>query len=1221
MINKYVLNSEAKENEEIKGQLSSEIKQLKMQLDQKIDNKSNKEDSNRNLTDSDKLLRDECHRLRLELESKNESLQQLRSELKLNLNQLNETKKMMELKETRLIDLEQNEDFLNKCLDDTRNKLDHAKQKIDDYDTDMANLRNEINTKVSSEAELKIEIKRLNTKINDLSSQIKEKMSEMEFLNKENNALQERINFDEQKIKTSEEDMKKLKFKIDDLQRDLDLKSDEVAKLEKVIKLKENEFGDMNKKLTWKEQLVKDKLDQFEKNKKELAELHKKMSNLVATHQDKVGHLNHEIERLNKEKDKVNQELDEIKRSNSTKSEQIENEIKNEKFMLQKIESEALTLKYETKIQYLDTEIESYRSKIRKLLKEKEVQDQVLRDNQKLVKEIALKYANDSDAWNRQKQKLLEKEKLYEESVEMRRELKKAADKLRLKLQNLEEQIIDNQNKHTIEKNNWESQRVQFISQNNKLEEQLSKLSTLKRSKKEIDFAWDKERREFSNQIQILENTIADLQSQLATKNSNPNNSMLDHMAQNDKLQSLHGENEFLKNRIRELEIMLDEMDHVRRFLFDLKDAYDTDRLDWIYAKEEFKNQIEMKENLLIDCNMKLNELLSVVRALYSNEPVPSNVFGIGCGKDSISLESTKSSKHQSLNNLVGGTSTLLDLKFGSLEPDQNGAKMINNQYKYLNNEDNPDLKIIDDFRDRTDLENEFDQAFKKINRVKDNLGTHKKFMDIVKSKSMKALNRKSSITSLPLSSEPGQHESRCSVPPENKFAQSAPSAPRAKSVSKEPGSRDSSVFAPSRFFSLGRRFAKIRFSSSSQPPPPDKCQPSEPTNLKNKKSSKLAQSQQIVPATPEEEKKKNLRERALSPSKILRSLRPRSPFNRTSRNIKASSLAPTTTTTIGTSEDISGKNKSFTVHMTGSAEQPSPPAPSLQVKKESIMSASYHSGTDRLVRANTAQPGEKCLSSSSTDKAKSLSCEFIDNQSTTSSIQSSKHNNGLKLVNQTLDEYDELDNTSVITASSMSTKDGPAECKNTVRKFTGLTNASSKVEMLRKNFMENQSQSQNSEIVKSVKFKEPEKSGSETDEAPKSAEKKSRFEESGGKMNFLSQQRLKTSTSSNNVDKPPKGPVQTFNLRGRFTSNKAKTIDFPDLLQSALESASNQKSKSTLSNGKPIQSILRRSETPPSSKNNCRQQSVESNDSTRETSIEKLMRTTSTSRPLMFNN
>ena len=51
----------------------------------------------------------------------------------------------------------------------------------------------------------------------------------------------------------------------------------------------------------------------------------------------------------------------------------------------------------------------------------------------------------------------------------MRKELKKAADKLRQKLQSLEEQIMDKQNKHTIEKNNWETQRLQFVSMNNRV--------------------------------------------------------------------------------------------------------------------------------------------------------------------------------------------------------------------------------------------------------------------------------------------------------------------------------------------------------------------------------------------------------------------------------------------------------------------------------------------------------------------------------------------------------------------------------------------------------------------------------------------------------------------------------------------------------------------------------------------------------------------------------
>lgn len=45
-------------------------------------------------------------------------------------------------------------------------------------------------------------------------------------------------------------------------------------------------------------------------------------------------------------------------------------------------------------------------------MQEKETQDQILKENQQLVKDIALKYTNDSESWNRQRQKLLEKEKL-----------------------------------------------------------------------------------------------------------------------------------------------------------------------------------------------------------------------------------------------------------------------------------------------------------------------------------------------------------------------------------------------------------------------------------------------------------------------------------------------------------------------------------------------------------------------------------------------------------------------------------------------------------------------------------------------------------------------------------------------------------------------------------------------------------------------------------------
>ena len=47
----------------------------------------------------------------------------------------------------------------------------------------------------------------------------------------------------------------------------------------------------------------------------------------------------------------------------------IESEIDHERAVLKKIEHQALNTKYETKIQYLEVEIDTLRSKIRKLLK------------------------------------------------------------------------------------------------------------------------------------------------------------------------------------------------------------------------------------------------------------------------------------------------------------------------------------------------------------------------------------------------------------------------------------------------------------------------------------------------------------------------------------------------------------------------------------------------------------------------------------------------------------------------------------------------------------------------------------------------------------------------------------------------------------------------------------------------------------------------------------
>ena len=197
---------------------------------------------------------------------------------------------------------------------------------------------------------------------------------------------------------------------------------------------------------------------------------------------------------------------------------------------------------------------------------------------------------------------------------------------------------------------------------------------------------------------------------------------------------------------------MLDEMEQVKRFLFDVKEAYDADRHEWMLAKEEFRYQLEVKENLWMDCNMRLNQIVNVVsliilyyccffkkkifsfqkiQAIQSNEPIPTNIFE---ETNSIDDNSTNESL---LNNLVGGTSNLLDFKLGSQRnlnllaskqnsissqshPLDNASNTMRNlrpsKMNSINEQSNPNMSLdndnfalIDITKDRKELNIEFD--------------------------------------------------------------------------------------------------------------------------------------------------------------------------------------------------------------------------------------------------------------------------------------------------------------------------------------------------------------------------------------------------------------------------------------------------------------------------------------------------------------------------------
>jgi len=201
----------------------------------------------------------------------------------------------------------------------------------------------------------------------------------------------------------------------------------------------------------------------------------------------------------------------------------------------------------------------------------------------------------------------------------------------------------------------------------------------------------------------------------------------------------------------------------------------------------------------------------------------------------------------------------------------------------------------------------EFDQALKKMNRVKDNYSTHKKFMDIVKSKSMKALNRKASNPNLSSPSYNNQsfnssfnstdkgelfplnvpQESRGSVPPDARLGYMT--SPRAKSMSKEPrlaraDSQASQKSNYSVFNSLSRRIAKFR-SSSTQPrntddsvDEPDYSNSTTDLNYNSRAQHDQSASQSQV-SLDQRSGDKSLDSGVMSPKKLLKGLRARSPF------------------------------------------------------------------------------------------------------------------------------------------------------------------------------------------------------------------------------------------------------------------------------------------------------------------------------------------------------
>jgi len=147
-----------------------------------------------------------------------------------------------------------------------------------------------------------------------LSQQVQEKASEIEFLNRESNALQERANADEIRCKRVETETAELRAKVEQVQNELEKSRAEVNRLEAAaaasVATQTNGRGTSHRSWTTATttsgvKMTARQVDEYEKNKKELTELREKYIELSDSVSGKVGSLNKEIDRLNKDKEQL----------------------------------------------------------------------------------------------------------------------------------------------------------------------------------------------------------------------------------------------------------------------------------------------------------------------------------------------------------------------------------------------------------------------------------------------------------------------------------------------------------------------------------------------------------------------------------------------------------------------------------------------------------------------------------------------------------------------------------------------------------------------------------------------------------------------------------------------------------------------------------------------------------------------------------------------------
>ena len=375
-----------------------------------------------------------------------------------------------------------------------------------------------------------------------------------------------------------------------------------IVTFEKKLDQKQTRVNELSMKIIEKEDIIETKVKECQKHRLELRELETKYYTLGKQLEEQISSMGKEMEKLNCEKEMLKFDLESLRLSQQneqlTKTSNVDDEINR--------------VKNECRQQIVDGEIENYKLRLTQLTKEKDDLLKQLNEFGRKYRDLQSKSDANEQSFIRMKKDINDKQRNYDESIKMKAELQNAVDRLRQKLYDLELHNQDKQNKYSIDKQEWENHRVDLCGKINEvrsfqlivtkfsvvvvvfqLEEQLSKVT--KRQRKDLDTAWKKERTDLQKQLQQSQQLAKDLQNQLSNRETPQ------HIQE--KLNILITENELLLNKIRDLELIFDDVHLLKTEMQRLRDKNSSDWNYWrkqqsdLYAQLRQQNQI--KESIL----------------------------------------------------------------------------------------------------------------------------------------------------------------------------------------------------------------------------------------------------------------------------------------------------------------------------------------------------------------------------------------------------------------------------------------------------------------------------------------------------------------------------------------------------------------------------------------------------------------------------------------------